>query len=181
MRLSRSLSIALVIAALGLSFGLRAADPSGWVQVRSKNFNLIGNASEKDIRRVGTKLEQFRESFHLIFPSTSVDSRVPTNVIVFKSDASYTPFKPRRADGRIDDEVAGYFQSGEDVNYITLPLGGDEKQNYGTIFHEYVHFIIDTNFKSEIPQWFNEGLAEYYQTFEIAGDIKIKLGLPQES
>lgn len=180
MRLSRSLSIALVVAAFALTSIVCAADASGWMQVRSKNFNLIGNASEKEIRRVGTKLEQFRESFHLIFPSTSVDSHLPTNVIVFKSDASYTPFKPRRADGRIDDEVAGYFQSGEDVNYITLPLGGDEKQNYGTIFHEYVHFIIDTNFKSEIPQWFNEGLAEYYQTFEITGDVKIKLGLPQE-
>jgi len=43
-----------------------------------------------------------------------------------------------------------------------------------------VHFIIDTNFgKSDVPQWFNEGLAEYYQTFEIAEDIKVKLGMPQ--
>ncbi|HQZ97950.1 MAG TPA: tetratricopeptide repeat protein, partial [Pyrinomonadaceae bacterium] len=79
----------------------------------------------------------------------------------------------------IDDEIAGYFQSGEDVNYITIAVGGD-KDSYGTIFHEYVHFIINTNFKGEIPQWFNEGLAEYYQTYEITGDVKIKLGQPQE-
>ncbi|MEQ1606868.1 MAG: tetratricopeptide repeat protein [Pyrinomonadaceae bacterium] len=181
MRLYRSLSIVLFLAAFGISFGVRAADTNGWIQVRSKNFYLIGNAPEKEIRKVGTKLEQFRESFRLLFASASLESPVPTNVVVFKNNAAYTPFKPRRADGRIDDEIAGYFQSGEDVNYITLAVGGDEKETYGTIFHEYVHFIINTNFKTEIPQWFNEGLAEYYQTYEITGDIKIKLGLPQES
>ena len=43
-----------------------------------------------------------------------------------------------------------------------------------------VHSIINTNFgKSEVPPWFNEGLAEYYQTFAIEEDQKVKLGLPQ--
>lgn len=158
-----------------------AAKRDQWIQVKSRNFYLIGNASEKEIRKVGTKLEQFRASFGLLFASVKLDSRVPTNVVVFKNDASYTPFKPRRADGRIDNDIAGYFQSGEDVNYITLPVGGDEKETYGTIFHEYVHFIINANFQADIPQWFNEGLAEYYQTFEIVGDVKMKLGRPQES
>ncbi|MEQ1646471.1 MAG: tetratricopeptide repeat protein, partial [Pyrinomonadaceae bacterium] len=63
---------------------------------------------------------------------------------------------------------------------ITLSAGGDDQETFGTIFHEYVHWILDTNFgKSEVPPWFNEGLAEYYQTFEIKDDIKVKLGLPQ--
>ncbi len=171
------------LAAFGLvflfasHFAVEAKDE--WIQVKSKNFLLIGNASEREIRKVGTKLEQFRESFRLLFSSVNLISPVPTNVVVFANDSSYRPFKPKRADGRIDDEIAGYFQSGEDVNYITLSLSGDPKQVYGTIFHEYIHFIVNTNFGPKVPQWFNEGLAEYYQTFEIADDIKIKLGLPQ--
>lgn len=176
----RSLVVGLLLFFLVLTLCPDAAAQDKWTQVRSKNFFLIGNASEKEIRKVGTKLEQFRESFRLLFSSTVLDSPVPTNVVVFKNDASYTPFKPKRADGRIDDEIAGYFQSGEDVNYITLSLGADEKQAYGTVFHEYVHFIINTNFKTEIPQWFNEGMAEYYQTFEMTDDVKIRLGFPQE-
>jgi len=151
-----------------------------WLQVRTKNFNLIGNASEKDIRKVATKLEQFRESFRLVFTKTNVNSPIPTNVVVFKNDNSYKNFKPKRADGKIDNNIAGYFQPGEDVNYITLSTGGEIADVYGTIFHEYVHFVIDTNFgKSDVPPWFNEGLAEYYQTFEIEDDQKVKLGLPQ--
>lgn len=158
-----------------------AAPKEEWVQVRSKNFYLIGNASEKDIRKVATKLEQFRETFRLVFRSMNLTAAVPTNVVVFKSDSSYRPFKPKRGDGKIDDFVAGYFQPGEDVNYITLSTDRTNGDPFGIIFHEYVHFIIDTNFgKSAVPAWFNEGLAEYYQTFEIEDDQKAKLGLLQD-
>lgn len=151
-----------------------------WLQVRSKNFNLIGNASDKDIRKVATRLEQFRETFRQLFNKVNLSSPIQTNVIVFKSESAYKPFKPKRADGKIDNFVAGYFQPGEDVNYITLSTEGEDADTFGTIFHEYVHFMVDTNFgKSEVPPWFNEGLAEYYQTFAIEEDQKVKLGLPQ--
>ena len=151
-----------------------------WIQIRSKNFFLIGNASEKDIRKVGARLEEFRETFRLLFTKMSLTSPIPTNVIVFKNSSSYKQFKPKRADGKIDTFVAGYFQSGEDVNYITLSAEGDDAQTFGVIFHEYVHSIVNTNFgKSEVPPWFSEGLAEYYETFSIENDQKVKLGLPQ--
>jgi hypothetical protein len=141
---------------------------------------LVGNASEKEIRKVATRLEQFRETFRLVFSQINLTASVPTNVVVFKSASSYKPFKPKRDDGKIDTNIAGYFQSGEDVNYITLSTEGTDADTYGTIFHEYVHFIIDTNFgKSEVPPWFNEGLAEYYQTFTIEEDQKVKLGMLQ--
>lgn len=171
--------VALVLVVLVFLPNLAAAKDE-WRQVRSKNFNLVGNAGEKDIRKVAAKLEQFRETFRLLFTKTNVNSSIPTNVVVFKSDNAYKPFKPKRADGKTDNFIAGYFQSGEDVNYITISTEGEDAETYGTIFHEYVHFIINTNFgKSEVPPWFNEGLAEYYQTFEMEGDQKAKLGLPQ--
>ena len=170
----------MILGVLIVALSQTAAAKDEWLQVRSKNFFLIGNASERDIRKTATKLEQFRETFRLLFVHANLNSSIPTNVIVFKSDSAYKPFKPKRADGKIDNFVAGYFQPGQDVNYITLSAGGTDAETYGTIFHEYVHFIVETNFgKSEIPPWFNEGLAEYYQTFEIEEDQKIKLGLPQ--
>lgn len=153
-----------------------------WLQVRSKNFNLVGNASEKDIRKVAARLEQFRETFRQLFARTNLNASIPTNVVVFKSASAYKPFLPRRADGKADTGIAGYFQPGEDVNYITLSTEGEDADTFGTIFHEYVHFIVNTNFgKSEVPPWFNEGLAEYYQTFAIEDDQKAKLGLPQSN
>ncbi len=179
MKNSRFLTLAfLLLTTLFLSISAQAKDE--WIQIHSKNFFLLGNASEKDIRKVGTRLEQFRETFRLLFQNMNLTSPIPTNVIVFKSESSYRQFKPKRADGKIDNFVAGYFQPGEDVNYITLSTEGEDAETFSTIFHEYVHSIVNSNFgKSEVPPWFNEGLAEYYATFAIEDNQKVELGLPQ--
>jgi hypothetical protein len=70
------------------------AAKDNWVSLRTKNFFLIGNANEKEIRQVALKLEQFREAFTIIFPKIRFNSAVPTTVVVFKSNSSYAPFKP---------------------------------------------------------------------------------------
>ncbi len=160
-----------------LLFSIPTLAKDEWISVRSKNFFLIGDAKEKNIRKVATKLEQFREVFGKLFPNVKFNSGIQTNVVVFKNSKSYKPFKPKNAKGEADKWIAGYFQPGEDVNYITLSTDGDINDTYGTIFHEYVHYLLDTNFgKTEVPPWFNEGLAEYYQTFSIKDDRKVTLG-----
>src|SRR5882672_8822946 len=152
---------------------LPAHDPvfakDNWVSVRSRNFFLVGNASEKEIRQVGLRLEQFREVFSRLFTKANFNSPVPTTVVVFKSDNSYKPFKPNA-------NTAGYFQPGPDVNYITLSteLRG-EQDPFTVIFHEYTHLLVN-NTSGNVPAWFNEGLAEYYSTFSITDDQKIRLG-----
>jgi predicted Zn-dependent protease len=173
-----------LLGLIALSFVFVSVSPVAakdeWLQVRSKNFNLVGNASEKDIRKVATRLEQFRETFRLLFRSASINSPIPTNVVVFKSDSAFKPFKPKRADGKADTGVAGYFQPGPDANYIAVSTEREDADTFGTIYHEYVHFVIDSTFgKADVPPWFNEGFAEYYQTYQIEEDQKIKLGLAQ--
>lgn len=165
--------ILFVVAVLFVS----DAKADDWIRVRSTNFSLVGNASEKDMRRVANKLEQFREVFRTLFPNLKFSSSIPTTVIVFKNERSFRPFKPVNADGKATDWVAGYFQAGEDVNYITLSTSGPAEQTYRTIFHEYVHFLVNNSFgRSRIPPWFNEGIAEYYELFTIEDDQKVKLG-----
>jgi tetratricopeptide (TPR) repeat protein len=173
-RLTSSLAAAFILCALALP----AAAKDTWLSVRSKNFLLVGNASEKEIRQVGTRLEQFRDVFLRLFPHAAEGNVLPTTVVVFKSHSSYRPFKPLY-NGKPEDQVAGYFQAGEDVNYITLtsePRGDDNP--YGTIFHEYTHLLVNHNMKDP-PIWFNEGIAEYYSTLEVTdGNKRITLGKP---
>ncbi|HXG85815.1 MAG TPA: tetratricopeptide repeat protein [Pyrinomonadaceae bacterium] len=150
-----------------------------WTRVSSKNFNLIGNADEKNIRAVGVRLEQFREALREIFNGLNFDSPIPTTVVVFKSAADFKPYKPIKANGDINDIAAGYFLPGDDVNYITL-VGGETSDAYSTIFHEYTHFLIRNNLgESVIPAWYNEGIAEYYETFTVAENRTITLGAAQ--
>jgi tetratricopeptide (TPR) repeat protein len=158
-------SFGLVLLITGLADQpAQAADT--WTRVRSKNFILVGNAGEKDIRQVANRLEQFRDVFTRLLSLAKFDSPVPTTVIVFKSMNSYKPFNPKG--------YAGYFQKGPDVNYITL--AADERESaFAVIYHEYVHIMLD-NTTGNLPAWFNEGLAEYYSTFLIEDDIKVHVG-----
>jgi len=163
----------LIVLAVGpLSSPVFAKDT--WLSVRSKNFLLVGNGNEKQIRQVAVRLEQFREVFAQLFPKAVHTTPTPTTVIVFKSDDSYRPFKPNA-------NVAGYFQSGPDVNYITLTTELRGAQDpFTVIFHEYTHLLIN-NTSPNVPLWFNEGLAEYYSTFSMSEDTQVVLGSPISS
>lgn len=169
-----------LITALALSLLLTlspVAAPAAkdtWTSVRTKNFFLVGNASERDIRQVATRLEQFRNVFARLLSKANFNSPVPTTVVVFKSDSSYKPFKPLYQGKPAN--VSGYFQPGQDVNYITLATDQADENPYDVIFHEYVHLLVNNNL-TNTPIWFNEGLAEYYSTFEVTdGDKKAWVG-----
>ncbi len=166
-------SASIIVGQLSI---LPASAKENWTGVRSKNFSLVGNASEGDIRKVAVKLEQFRHVFSLIFRKANLSSSVPTTVIVFKNKSSYRPFMPAYQ-GKIN-EVAGYFQPGSDINYITMTAEMTGETPYGTIFHEYVHALTNDN-TFHAPPWFGEGLAEFYSSFEVTdGDKKVWLGKP---
>ena len=145
-----------------------------WIRVQSSSFVLVGNASERDIRKVATQLEQFRQAFSKIFTRLKINSSVPTVVIVFKSNSAFRPYKPLYNGKPV--ELAGFFQAGQDVNYIALTSEFRESFPFATVFHEYVHFLTE-DLTSQLPVWVGEGLAEYYSTFEMSdGDRKVWLG-----
>ncbi len=147
-----------------------------WTRVKTKNFVLVGNASEKDIRKVGAQLEQFQDALSRLLSNAKFTSSKPTTVVVFKSDGAYKPYKPLY-NGK-PANVAGYFQSGEDVNYITLTPERAGENPYATIYHELVHLMVENTLRT-VPSWFNEGIAELYSTFEVTGDDKkVTLGRP---
>ncbi|MCP9493467.1 MAG: tetratricopeptide repeat protein [Pyrinomonadaceae bacterium MAG19_C2-C3] len=147
-----------------------------WTRIRTKNFVLVGNANEKDIRKVGAQLEQFQDALSRLLSNAKFTSSKPTTVVVFKNDGAYKPYKPLY-NGK-PASVAGYFQPGEDVNYITLTPERAGENPYATIYHELVHLMVENTLRT-VPAWLNEGIAELYSTFEIAdGDKKVTLGRP---
>ena len=94
----RSFLLGLIVLSFFFAASQGAEAKDEWLQVRSKNFNLVGNASEKDIRKVATRMEQFRETFWLLFRGINVNSPIPTNVVVFKNESAFKFFLPRRGD-----------------------------------------------------------------------------------
>ncbi|MGH9928000.1 MAG: tetratricopeptide repeat protein [Pyrinomonadaceae bacterium] len=175
--MNRKLSSIIVLAALLILCGNQASAKDNWTRVQTKNFTLVGNASERDIRKIAIKLETFRETLSLIFPKVKITTAIPTTVVIFKSDDAFRPFKPRYQ-GKIRDNVGGYFLPGPYVNYIALSAEKEFIDPYEVIFHEYEHFVLRNNLL-HIPLWLDEGLAEFYSSFETTDDDqKITLGSP---
>lgn len=148
-----------------------------WLSVRSQNFLVEGAAEEGELRGVAVRLEAYRAAFSRLLSGEHFDAGVPTTVVVFADDAAYAPFKPRLG-GRTALGVAGYFQPGSDVNYITLARDGDLARDPSTLLHEYTHLLVNNHFRAA-PLWLKEGLAEFYSTARLSNDgRRLTVGLP---
>src|SRR5215467_10868622 len=115
----RAASIFVFCASLMLWLsGTAAYSADKWTSIHTKNFTLVGNAGESDIRRAGRTLEEFRSAVAMMFPKMDQTSSVPTTILVFKNDESFKPYKPVYQ-GQPSNLLA-FFQPGEDANYIAV-------------------------------------------------------------
>jgi hypothetical protein len=151
---------------------------AAWTQLRTQNFLFVGDASERTIRATAQKVEQFREAMLRAIPGAPATPPVPTVVIVFGSDVSFTPYKPRFRGRPVD--AAGLFVQNEDVNYILVNAEALDKA-FKIVFHEYSHFLVG-NWSEAAPVWLREGMAEVYSTFEERdGGQGAVLGIPDRN
>src|SRR5215218_7238263 len=135
--------IALVLAVFFTFSTITAQTRPGWRSVRTNHLFVISNADAENLRQVAAWLEFFHSAFARLVSRNVIDSSVPTTVVIFRDDASFLPFKPFYQ-GR-PANLAGFFQPGDDVNYIALSLDPNGRDPYSTAFHEYVHLHIKDN------------------------------------
>jgi len=147
-----------------------------WIEVRTAHFTLFSNASENRTREIGGHLELFRAALARLVAGLEVNSPLPTWVYVFKSDASFAPYKKRVGLGPAN--VSGAFAAHRDGNYVALDASFSNDP-WGVVYHEYLHYFLNNNFE-EIPLWFNEGMAECYSSFA-GGSGHVEVGLPNEA
>jgi tetratricopeptide (TPR) repeat protein len=173
----RHLIVSVFVACLWcISAAQPASGKDKWINLTTRNFNIVSNADEGDTRELAQKLEQFRLVFSQLFNTKAADS-VPVTVMVFKNDDSFTPFKPLY-NGK-PAKLAGYFQPGKDENLIALNIAGNELRPMAVIFHEYTHLLTSFTVR-QLPLWLREGIAELYSTFDVKRN-DVTLGAPVSS
>ena len=155
MRLSAVVTCVLLAAA--------PAEAAEWTRVETPNFIVYGETGERRVREVAEEFERFRDALARVIPGAGTPAAVPTVVVVFGSTRSFEPYIPRFNGKPI--KLSGYFFGSDDMNIVAL-VDGDRENSLRTIFHEYVHVVID-NLSRRMPIWLNEGLAEYYSTFHV--------------
>ena len=154
------------------------ADNSGphWLEVRTPNFTILSDASEKDARHIAVQLERMRAVFHVLMPSARDDAAAPVLVVALRDKKSFRTLEPAVYLGKNALDLAGLFMQAQDKNYVLLRLDAEGDHPFATVYHEYTHYMLR---KSEdwIPVWLNEGLAEFYQNTDLQ-DKDIRVGEP---
>ncbi len=164
------LAFSLPLDLFGADLELPKADDV-WIEVQTANFRFFSNAGTGATKRVAEDLEELRAALAQL-TDFELQSPVPTFIYVFKSDRSFTPYKILYNDE--PGAMSGFFVDRENANYIAIDAGSRDAS--AIVFHEYVHYVLANNFWW-LPVWLSEGLAEFYQTFEVVNDT-VYLGLP---
>ena len=166
--------VASSVVALLFLLGLARPLFAEWRRIDSPNFVVVGDVSAGELREIARRFESFREVLARVLTEKFIATAVPTVVIVFPSDRAFVPFKPKFNGKPI--ELSGLFLPRRDVNYIAMVRDWDE-DTMRIVFHEYSH-LITSNLAGSIPVWLNEGLAEFYSTFQLVGDREAMIGRP---
>jgi tetratricopeptide (TPR) repeat protein len=171
----------LFIAVLVCSIAAQADQQ--WVEVDSSHFSVATDGGEKRAREVAQRFEQMRMAFGVIFKKVSVNT-APLQIIAFRNGKELRQFAPLYGGKPI--ELAGFFLgnggrggpgANEERQYIALDLS--QEDSWGTVFHEYAHLLINSNFPPS-PVWFDEGFAEYCSSLKVdKKEIAIGLVKPE--
>lgn len=154
--------IALLIASL--PGAASAAQADAWCELRTPNFVVSGDAPREELRLTIDDLESFRSAVGTLFRALPAEATIPTSVVVFKDSQQFARFLPRDEHGRPVSNIGGFFLPGPDTDFIVFGAGG-RKFDRRIVLHEYAHRVLHRSIRS-LPLWLNEGLAEFYSTFE---------------
>lgn len=163
----------LALISLGVSLAAAAdvVPQRKWLQVRSPNFTVMGEAGAGDLRRVAERMEQLHAVLGQIARTSELESPDVT-VLVFRTARSFEPFQPRYQGKPV--AVAGYFVPGP-MNYIAI-LADRDYDYSDVVHHEYVH-LASSRALGSMPPWIGEGLADFFGTFQPTdGGRKARVG-----
>ncbi len=104
------------------------------------------------------------------FYSSQLDYRFSREVVVririFGDNHSYRNYIDTLYPTIPKNWIGVYLSS---VNEILVSMEPDEKAFFQNIFHETSHLLLSNRVKSA-PNWFNEGLAEYFEYMEVTDE-----------
>ena len=91
---------------------LVAEKPQAWIRLRSPNFIVVTDASEKQARRVAYQFEMIRAVLREFFNSRSSAPDPPVIIIAAKDEASLKPLLPEAYQAKGATHLAGLYVGG---------------------------------------------------------------------
>ena len=179
-RIVACVGIVLLPAKAARSSPNPADKPGAWVEVTTPHFSVMSDDGEKTARRIADQFEQIRLLYSkALSHNLRLDPGIPILIMAVKNEKSLSQLIPEYWAEKGHTHPAGIFVAGAEKNFIALRTDVQGEFPYLTIYHEYVHLIVNLNFQ-HFPLWLNEGFATFFGSATVAGRAG-KLGQPNES
>ncbi len=166
--------LALTIASTAAAQRRPPNGPTGLRPFTTRHFVIRTNAHEAYATALGRKLDSYYSQLSVQLPALLQDSIDPfrISIIVWERQEEYQREARRNAPQLVNN--GGYYDGA--TRTIVTYRYNNSLQLY---FHEILHAIMGEVFKDHHffryskpnwPIWFDEGLAEYFGSFEVEGD-----------
>jgi TonB family protein len=143
-----------------------------WVQVGSDTYIVKSSAGEDRAIRVLRELEHFNQLVGtLVFRNTELPE-LPIEVLLVGDEQTLRELEPEYNGRKV--AVAGYYQRGNDRDFIVLSGRVFPETLTSIVYHELTHYFLGRALAVR-PTWLNEGLSEYFAMADIRDDA-ISLG-----
>lgn len=136
-----------------------------WTRYETNNFIVYTDVSEKDAKALINELELFAASLAQLVKMPAHATLPKLKVFNFADDKLFAHFGGPA-------NVQGYYFKAIDGPVIAIgPELNGESFDLTTIYHEYVHYFTRAVSNAKQPVWYSEGLADFFSTLNIDGDI----------
>jgi hypothetical protein len=184
--LSRLLVAVVLLASVAVPFGSATAqgratqaDTQGLKVYTTRHFILRSNTPEEYALSLGAKLDEYYDQLSSLLPALLREDVkvVKASVILFERQDDYQRYARSNAPQLVNN--GGYYDGA--TRTIVTYRYNNSLQLY---FHEILHAVMGEVFKDHYffryskanwPIWFDEGLAEYFGSFEMVGK-RIRIG-----
>jgi tetratricopeptide (TPR) repeat protein len=140
----------------------RKPEDLSWIRMSSQDIVVYSSVGEVESRKILDIMRLFRNDCLEFLPVDPFLPPVPTRIFLLSSESAYEDIFSNSGSSA---GTAGLFFPAIDANYIAVDLTAGAK-GLATVFHEYFHFIAEHTMPN-LPLWTNEGLAEFFSTYEI--------------
>ena len=146
-----------------------------WIRLQTDGIVVFSSADEVKSRAIVEGLLRFRDDCMAFLPVAPFKSPTPTYIYLLSNESAYENICNSSS---ASSGTAGVFNQAVDASYIAIDLTSGST-GLATVYHEYFHFIARHTMPT-LPLWANEGLAEFFSTYQFKDDHGI-IGHPIKS
>jgi hypothetical protein len=159
--LSLLTAVSLLLLFSPLSSHAKKPEDLDWIRLRANGIVVYSSAEEGKSRAIVEGILRFRDDCMAFLPVDHFIPPAPTCIYILSNESAYKNLC-KYSSSAVGS--AGVFYQGIDASYIAIDLTAGSL-GLTTVYHEYFHFIAEHTMPT-LPLWANEGLAEFFSTYQ---------------